>query len=64
MEMTKLAEKYGEIYFLQLGTFETVVISSFRLMKQVLVEKSGDFGDRCGFLRYDILFGGDKENCK
>jgi len=63
-EMTKLAEKFGEIYFLRLGTVDAVVVSSYRLIKQVLVEKSGDFGDRCGFRRYHVLFGGDKENCK
>ena len=64
VEMTKLAGKYGEIYFLQLGSVETVVVTSFRLIKEVLVEKGGDFGDRSNFLRYNTLFGNDKENCK
>jgi hypothetical protein len=62
--MSKLSLKYGEIYFLQLGVVPTVVINSFRLIKQVLVEKSGDFGDRSNFLRYNTLFGNDKENCE
>lgn len=62
--MTELSAKYGDIYFLQLGTVKTVVVSSLNLMKEILVSKGSQFGHRADFLRYHVLFGGDKENCE
>jgi hypothetical protein len=64
IEMTKLSEKYGEIYSLQLGSVETVVVTSMKLIRHILLEKGSDFGNRPNFLRYNVLFNNDKENCE
>lgn len=63
-KLTLLSEKYGEIFALQLGSIETVVLNSSRLMKQALIEKGSDFGNRPDFIRYSKLFGNDRDNCK
>jgi len=62
--MTNLSKKYGDIYRLQLGTVKTVVVSSMRLIRKVLIEQGADFGDRPNFMRYNILFSNDRGNCK
>lgn len=62
--MTNLSKKYGDIYSLRLGTVSTVVVSSMQLIRKVLVEQGSDFGDRPNFLRYNVLFGNDRGNCK
>lgn len=62
--MTELSKKYGDIYRLQLGTVKTVVVSSMRLIRKVLIEQGADFGDRANFMRYNILFSNDRGNCK
>ncbi|ODN04386.1 Cytochrome P450 [Orchesella cincta] len=61
--MTNLSKKYGDIYRLQLGTVKTVVVSSMRLIRKVLIEQGADFGDRPNFMRYNILFSNDRGNC-
>ncbi|CAG7728183.1 unnamed protein product [Allacma fusca] len=62
VEMTRLSAIYGDIYSLQLGTISTVVVSSLEMMKEILVTKGSKFGNRADFLRYHVLFGGDKDN--
>ncbi|OXA62274.1 cytochrome P450 307a1 isoform X2 [Folsomia candida] len=62
IELTKLSKKYGDIYKLYLGSVETVVVNSLPLIKEVLMQKGSDFGDRPNFLRYSILFGDNKDN--
>lgn len=62
--MNNLSKKYGEIYALQMGTVKTVVVSSMRLIRKVLIDQGASFGDRPNFLRYNILFSNDRGNCK
>jgi len=64
VQMSQLAQKYGNIFRLQLGSVDAVVVNSFSLMKEILIEKGADFGDRPDFLRYNVLFGNDKDNCE
>ncbi|XP_046489538.1 cytochrome P450 307a1-like [Neodiprion pinetum] len=59
---TEMSRKYGEIYTLKLGSFRCVVVSSYRLIKEVLVTRGKDFGGRPNFLRFHELFGGDRNN--
>ncbi|XP_048511879.1 cytochrome P450 307a1-like [Athalia rosae] len=59
---TMLSRKYGEIYAIKLGSSKCIVVSSYRLVKEVLVTKGQHFGGRPNFLRFHELFGGDRNN--
>lgn len=59
-----LAEKYGNIIKLRLGSVPTMVINGVENIKEVLVNKGHHFDSRPNFRRYHMLFSGDKENCK
>jgi Cytochrome P450 len=61
---TALSKIYGDIFSITLGTTPCVVVNSFPLIKEVLITKGPHFGGRPNFIRYDILFGGDRDNCK
>ena len=61
---TNMAKEYGDIYEIQLGVSKCVIVSSYQLIKEVLIIKGGDFGGRPDFLRFHELFGGDRNNCK
>lgn len=61
---TALSKVYGDIFGISLGPTQCVVVNNFRLIKEVLINKGGDFGGRPDFLRYHKLFGGDRNNCK
>ncbi|XP_015111037.1 cytochrome P450 307a1 [Diachasma alloeum] len=59
---TRLAKEYGDIYEIQLGVAKCVVVSSYSLLREVLISKGNDFGGRPDFLRFHALFGGDRNN--
>lgn len=59
-----LSKTYGDIFSITLGSTPCVVVNSFPLIKEVLITKGPHFGGRPNFIRYDILFGGDRDNCK
>ncbi|XP_018568738.1 cytochrome P450 307a1-like [Anoplophora glabripennis] len=59
---TALSKVYGDIFGISLGPAQCVVVNNFRLIKEVLINKGGDFGGRPDFLRYHKLFGGDRNN--
>lgn len=59
-----LSKVYGDIFSITLGTTPCVVVNSFPLIKEVLITKGPHFGGRPNFIRYDILFGGDRDNCE
>ncbi|XP_075792210.1 cytochrome P450 2J2-like isoform X1 [Pelodiscus sinensis] len=42
----KLAEKYGNIFSMQLGNLKFVIVNGFQLVKEVLVHQGDDFLDR------------------
>ena len=53
---------YGNIVFLQMGHFQAVLLSSLDSIKKVLLEKADIFVHRPQFHRYDLIFGGDRDN--
>lgn len=59
-----LAEKYGNIIKLQLGSVPSLVINGAENIREVLVSKGHHFDSRPNFKRYHMLFSGNKENCK
>lgn len=59
-----LAEKYGSIISLRLGSVPTVVVNGIDNIKEVLIAKSSHFDSRPNFRRYHDLFSGNKQNCK
>uniref|UniRef100_A0A0C9Q1C0 Spo_0 protein n=1 Tax=Fopius arisanus TaxID=64838 RepID=A0A0C9Q1C0_9HYME len=59
---TRLAKEYGDIYEIQLGVAKCVVVSSYSLLREVLITKGNDFGGRPDFLRFHALFGGDRNH--
>ena len=61
---SQLSKIYGDLFSITLGTTPCVVVNSFPLIKEVLIAKGPHFGGRPNFIRYDILFGGDRDNCK
>lgn len=62
--LTEVGKMYGEIYSITLGTTPCIVVSSFPLIKEILITKGSHFGNRPNFLRFHMLFGGDRNNCK
>ena len=61
---TNLAKLYGDIYKIQLGVEKCVIVSSYDLVKEVLITKGNHFGGRPDFIRFHQLFSGDRNNCK
>ncbi|XP_065339920.1 cytochrome P450 307a1-like [Cloeon dipterum] len=59
---TALARRFGPIYRLRLGVSRCVVVSSYALIKEVLISKGAHFGGRPDFTRFNQLFGGDRDN--
>lgn len=59
-----LAEKYGNVVKLQLGSVPSMVINGMENIREVLVHKGHHFDSRPNFRRYHMLFSGNKENCK
>jgi cytochrome P450 family 307 subfamily A len=62
--LTALAKVYGDVYSITLGNTKCVVVNSFQHIKEVLITKGSQFGDRPNFIRFHKLFGGDRNNCK
>lgn len=59
-----LAQKYGKIIKLQMGSVPSLVINGMENIKEVLIYKGHHFNARPNFKRYHMLFQGNKENCK
>lgn len=62
--LSALGKIYGDVYSITLGTTPCVVVNSFQHIKEVLITKGSQFGDRPNFIRFHKLFGGDRNNCK
>lgn len=60
----KLAERFGPIISLRLGSVPTVVVNGIDNIKEVLISKASHFDSRPNFRRYHNLFSGNKQNCK
>ena len=61
---TALKAHYGNIFSIRLGSSDCVVVNDFKDVREVLTDKGSDFDGRPDFRRFDVLFGGDKDNCK
>uniref|UniRef100_A0A3B4DKW3 Cytochrome P450, family 2, subfamily V, polypeptide 1 n=1 Tax=Pygocentrus nattereri TaxID=42514 RepID=A0A3B4DKW3_PYGNA len=46
IQLTKLSDKYGNIYSLQLGGIHFVVVNSYTMVKEALVDQAETFSDR------------------
>ncbi|XP_062125378.1 LOW QUALITY PROTEIN: cytochrome P450 307a1-like [Drosophila sulfurigaster albostrigata] len=57
-----LAQQYGDIYSLTLGHTRCLIVNNLELIREVLNKNGKFFGGRPDFLRYDKLFGGDRNN--
>ncbi|XP_053362029.1 cytochrome P450 2F2-like [Clarias gariepinus] len=56
-DFEKLAEQYGNIYSLYIGTKPAVVLNGFKTIREALVMKSGDFSGRPQSLSMDVTKG-------
>lgn len=61
---SEMADKYGDVYGLTLGSSKCVVVSSVHQIRSVLMKNGKFFGGRPDFIRYNKLFGEDRQNCK
>lgn len=61
---TELSKIYGDIYSMTLGSASCVVVNSLDLIREILNEHGKSFGARPDFIRFHMLFGGDRRNCK
>lgn len=59
-----LAAKYGNVIKLQMGNVPSLVINGVENIKEVLIYKGHQFDSRPNFKRFQMLFDGNKENCK
>ncbi|KAG5684151.1 hypothetical protein PVAND_013392 [Polypedilum vanderplanki] len=62
MAFSDLAQKYGNIFKLQMGTVPSIVVNGLENIREVLIHKGDHFDSRPGFKRYHMLFDGNKEN--
>ena len=61
---TQQAKKYGNVFSMKLGSSWCVIVNDPNNVKEVLITKGNHFDARPTLKRFDLLFGGDKENCK
>ncbi|CAH1103677.1 unnamed protein product [Psylliodes chrysocephalus] len=59
---TVLSRIYGNIFSINLGSTPCVVVNNLDLIKEVLITKGGDFDSRPDFIRFHMLFGGNRNN--
>ncbi|XP_053214587.1 cytochrome P450 307a1-like [Panonychus citri] len=57
----EIREKFGDVVALKLGIFDTIMVSSFETIKEVLITKGKFFLNRPDFYRFELMFGGDRE---
>lgn len=60
----QLRARYGDVVWLQLGTFSAVLISSLESMREVLLTKGEHFANRPHFNRHDVYFSMNRQNGK
>lgn len=54
----------SQVIKLKMGSLPCVVINGLENIKEVLITKGHHFDSRPNFIRYHLLFCGNKENCK
>jgi len=61
---TELSRQYGPVYALPMGSMPCVIVNDYPSIKEVLITNGSKFGGRPDFARYNVLFAGDRNNCK
>ncbi|XP_073399235.1 cytochrome P450 2K1-like [Dendrobates tinctorius] len=56
--LMKLSEKYGEIFTLHFGPKKMVILAGYRIVKEALVTRAEDFGERAIAPIFETLFKG------
>ncbi|XP_071976551.1 cytochrome P450 2K6-like isoform X2 [Engystomops pustulosus] len=51
----KLSEKYGEVFTLHFGPKKMVILSGYKAVKEALVTRADDFGERASSPIFDII---------
>ncbi|XP_013103258.1 cytochrome P450 307a1 [Stomoxys calcitrans] len=59
---SEMAKKFGGLYNLSLGMRRCVVVSSMQLISEVLNSNGKHVGGRPDFIRFNVLFGGNRSN--
>lgn len=60
-----LVKEYDcQVIKLRMGSMPCVVVNGLENIREVLISKGHHFDSRPNFVRYHLLFGGNKENCK
>ncbi|XP_037813198.1 cytochrome P450 307a1-like [Lucilia sericata] len=59
---TELAKQFGNVYSLTLGTTRCLIVNNLDLIREVLNQNGKYFGGRPDFLRFHVLFGGNRNN--
>lgn len=54
----------SQVIKLKMGSLPCVVVNGLENIKEVLITKGHHFDSRPNFIRYHLLFCGNKENCK
>jgi len=60
----ELARRYGPVYAMTMGSVPCVVVNDYASIKEVLITNGSKFGGRPDFIRYNVLFAGDRNNCE
>lgn len=60
----ELACQYGPVYAMTMGSVPCVVVNDYPSIKEVLITNGSKFGGRPDFIRYNMLFAGDRNNCE
>lgn len=61
---TELARQYGPVYAMAMGSVPCVIVNDYPSIKEVLITNGSKFGGRPDFIRYNVLFAGDRNNCE
>lgn len=61
---TQLARQYGPVYTMVMGRTPCVIVNDYPSIKEVLITNGPKFGGRPDFIRYNVLFAGDRNNCE
>src|SRR5699024_10267149 len=57
-----IRDRFGDVCWLRLGQFPTVMVSSIEAVREVLLAKGDIFSDRPEFFRHAMIFGHNRQN--
>lgn len=59
-----LRKKFGDVIGLKLGNVESLVVCGHKNIREILITKGHHFDGRPSFERYNMMFSGNRDNCK